>query len=184
MRATRNLSIRSVSMMVMTTVMLGAWFALSVLAQAQSSVPGSSTTSAMTPTGMSPGSPAGTYAFSGFDNVNLFNGNLNFRLPLLAIGGRGTAGYTMMLATSTKKWQVLDTNGQPIQNATDKFTPQWKQWNTLEVGYSPGVTQERKTGVGTVVKKTCDTCVIICNVPRTFFPNRVCRSSRRICRSY
>jgi hypothetical protein len=68
---------------------------------AQSSVSGSSTTSAMTPTGMSPGSPAGTYALSGFDNVNLFNGNLNFRLPLMTIGGRGSSGYTMMLATST-----------------------------------------------------------------------------------
>src|SRR5438105_9860461 len=138
-------------------------------AVAQSSVPTSSTTSAMTPQGMSPGSPAGSYALSGFDNVNLFNGDLNFRLPLLTIGGRGTAGYTMTLAADTKKWQVrtepgLDTNGRPIsEGSTDKFTPQWKQWNTLQVGYGPGVMQGRKTGVGTVVTRTCDTCPIICN---------------------
>jgi RHS repeat-associated protein len=50
-----------------------------------------------TPTGLASGAPAGSYALSGFENVNLFNGNLNFSLPLLKIGGRGSAGYTMML---------------------------------------------------------------------------------------
>jgi RHS repeat-associated protein len=142
-------------------------------ARAQSNNPSSSTTSAMTPAGMSPGSPAGTYALSGFDNVNLFNGNLNFRLPLLTIGGRGAAGYTMTLAASTKKWQVkTDTvlsgfctpdwdidpdSGIPIEKLHcgtvengDRFIPQWKQWNTVQVGYGPGVIQGRKTGVGTV----------------------------------
>src|SRR2546423_1777739 len=74
-------------------------------AAAQSSVPTSTTPPAMPPQGMGPGSPAGSYALSGFDNVNLLNGNLNFRLPLLTIGGRGTAGYTMTLATNTKTWQ-------------------------------------------------------------------------------
>lgn len=34
----------------------------------------------------SAGSPAGSYALSEFDNVNLFNGALNFNLPLLKIG--------------------------------------------------------------------------------------------------
>src|SRR6266851_5790441 len=41
-----------------------------------------------TPLAMTPGAPAGSYALSGFDNVNLYNGNLNFSLPLLKIGGR------------------------------------------------------------------------------------------------
>jgi RHS repeat-associated protein len=153
---------------------------------AQSTNPASSTTSARTSAGMSPGSPAGTYSLSGFDDVNLFNGNMNFRLPLLAVGGRGSAGYTMTLATSAKKWQVktdpvlsglclphfdidLET-GAPVEKIFcrqvdngDSFTPQWKQWNTLQVGYGPGVMQGRKIGVGTVVKKTCDTCPVICN---------------------
>jgi RHS repeat-associated protein len=125
------------------------------------------TTAAMTPQGMKPGSPAGAYALSGFDTINLFNGNLNFRMPLLKIGGRGSAGYTMMLAVSTKKWQVrnepgLDTNGDGGPGIADKFTPEWKQWNTLNVGYGPGVMQGRKTGSGTYVKKTCDTCPVLC----------------------
>lgn len=50
------------------------------------------TTSAVdgtTPLGISRGAPAGSYGLSGFDSVNLYNGNLNFRLPLLQIGGRG-----------------------------------------------------------------------------------------------
>src|SRR5882724_8010527 len=58
------------------------------------------------PSGVSPGSPAGSYALSGFENVNLFNGNLNFRLPLLGISGRGSAGYSMTLALNLKSWHV------------------------------------------------------------------------------
>jgi hypothetical protein len=137
------------------------------VAPAQSADPASSTTSAMTPTGMSPGSPAGSYPLTGFDDVNLFNGNLSFRLPLLSVGGRGSAGYTMTLATSAKKWQVRTEPGQDTNGGagpiSDRFTPQWKQWNTLQVGYGPGVMQGRKTGVKTVVRRTCDTCPVICN---------------------
>src|SRR5882672_3742768 len=40
------------------------------------------------PSGLKPGSPAGSYE-SSMDTVNLFNGNLNFRIPLLTVGGRG-----------------------------------------------------------------------------------------------
>ena len=41
-----------------------------------------SATDGTTPLGMTPGAPAGSYALSGFDNVNLYNGHLNFSLPL------------------------------------------------------------------------------------------------------
>ncbi|HEY3104510.1 MAG TPA: hypothetical protein VGJ69_13035, partial [Pyrinomonadaceae bacterium] len=44
-----------------------------------------------TPAGLTPGAPAGSYGLSGFDNINLYNGNMNFRLPLISIGGRGAA---------------------------------------------------------------------------------------------
>ena len=36
-----------------------------------------------TPPGQAPGAPAGSYPLSGFDNVNLFNGHLNFSFPSL-----------------------------------------------------------------------------------------------------
>ena len=42
-------------------------------AQAQEQV-----TDGTTPVGLKPGAPAGSYALSDFENVNLFNGNLNF----------------------------------------------------------------------------------------------------------
>src|SRR5262245_9538615 len=62
-------------------------------------------TDGYTPTGLAPGSPAGSYPLSGFDNINLFSGKLNFRLPLLTVGGRGTAGYTITLPIE-KNWYV------------------------------------------------------------------------------
>jgi hypothetical protein len=56
-----------------------------------------SVTDGYTPTGAAPGAPAGSYVLSGLDNINFFNGHLNFRIPLLNIGGRGVARYTMTL---------------------------------------------------------------------------------------
>jgi hypothetical protein len=50
-----------------------------------------------TPSGLQPGAPAGAFALSGFDNINLYNGSINFRLPILQIGGRGSAGYVVNL---------------------------------------------------------------------------------------
>lgn len=64
-----------------------------------------SPTDGSTPSGLTPGSPAGSYALSDFDTVNLYNGSLNFRLPLLKIGGRGGAGYPVTLHVE-KKWTV------------------------------------------------------------------------------
>jgi RHS repeat-associated protein len=56
---------------------------------------GISATDALTPKGLEPGSPAGSYALSGLDTVNLYNGHLNFSVPLLQVGSRGESGYTM-----------------------------------------------------------------------------------------
>jgi hypothetical protein len=64
-----------------------------------------SPTDGHTPLGLEAGAPAGSYALSGFDNINLFNGNLNFRMPLLHIGGRGSAQMTVMLPLELK-WSV------------------------------------------------------------------------------
>lgn len=50
-----------------------------------------SATDGSTPLGLQPGAPAGSYALSGFDNVNLYNGNLSFQLSLLGVSGRGGA---------------------------------------------------------------------------------------------
>ena len=62
-----------------------------------------SNTDGATPAGLSPGAPAGSYSLTGFENVNLYNGNLNVSLPLLSVGGRGSAGYTVTLSIE-QKW--------------------------------------------------------------------------------
>src|SRR5262245_22395773 len=85
------------------------WFAVVILlmlsmevARAQITT---SVTDGSTPPGLAPGAPAGSYALSGFDNINPYNGNLSFRLPLMQVGGRGTAGYTMMLPVE-RHWRI------------------------------------------------------------------------------
>ena len=62
-------------------------------------------TDGTTPLGLTPGSPSGSYALSDFDVVNLYNGSLNFRLPIYQIAGRGGAGYAITLQVQ-KKWTV------------------------------------------------------------------------------
>ena len=69
-----------------------------------------------TPAGLQAGSPTGSFPLSDFDVVNPYNGNLNFSLPLLKAGGRGSTGYALTQAISTQ-WTVTYTradigNGQ------------------------------------------------------------------------
>src|SRR5262245_33489898 len=90
----------------------------------------SSATDMKTPAALTPGAPAGSYALSDFDNVNLYNGNLNFRLPLVSVGGRGAAGYTIMLALNSKRWRVRYTS--TTVNNEEQFrtwTPTTSHWN-------------------------------------------------------
>src|SRR6266436_2343156 len=95
-----------------------------------------SATDGMTPSGLSPGAAAGSYGLSGFDNVNLYNGNLNFSMPLLGIGGRGGAQTQTRLTLDSVHWVVEG-------NDTDGYTlnPNW--WEGIRPGYGPGVLQAR-----------------------------------------
>src|SRR5262245_51147046 len=88
-----------------------------------------------TPLALTPGAPAGAFALSGFDTVNLYNGNLNFRLPLLTISGRGEAESGLTLAIE-RRWR--------IRKKTQPEGPTWywveeNPWSTVEPGYGPGV---------------------------------------------
>lgn len=120
--------------------------ALLWLLAATASAQMTSATDKMTPSGLAPGSPAGSYALSGFDNINLFNGNLNFRLPLVTMGGRGEASFTMMLALNDKNWRVKREQSHTNEPVTT-YIPTPNPWNGLEVGYGPGVLQGRQSGV-------------------------------------
>jgi RHS repeat-associated protein len=100
-----------------------------------------SVTDGSTPLALSPGAPAGSYSLSGFDNVNLYNGSLNFSLPLLKVGSRGEAGYTITLPIE-QHWTVKHT-GNPELGALHDF-PQYNSWNGMLPGYSPGTLQGRQ----------------------------------------
>ncbi len=111
-----------------------------------------SATDGTTPPGMTPGAPAGSYALSGFENVNLYNGHLNFSLPLLRVGGRGSAGHAITLPIE-RHWRVahaqVPTNcGQGGCTGTpeDKYYPTDTDWAGLSPGYGPGVMQSRYAG--------------------------------------
>ena len=82
-----------------------------------------SKTDGFTPLALTPGLPAGSYPLSGFENVNLFNGSLNFHLPLFAAGGRGGATHVGMLAIE-QHWRVtrFDTGGSTFQ---------WASWGSV-----------------------------------------------------
>jgi hypothetical protein len=54
------------------------------------------------------GRPAGSYQLSDFDNVNLFNGNLNFTLPLTSAGGRGDISIPISF-TAERRWELQTT---------------------------------------------------------------------------
>src|ERR1051325_658524 len=80
----------------------------------------------LTPIGLKAGAPAGSYSLSGAENINLYNGNLDFRLPLLQMGGRGSAGHTIILALNTKGWIVKSASTE----TTHTYTPSHSTWGS------------------------------------------------------
>ncbi len=95
-----------------------------------------------TPIGLAPGSPAGSYSLSGFDTINLFNGNLNFNLPLLGVAGRGEAQTSVNLAINFK-WMLKSYVGP---NGDNIYYPEGGWW-TPENGYGPGLMVGRYGGL-------------------------------------
>src|SRR6266852_9201627 len=104
-------------------------------------------TDGTTPLGLAPGSPSGSYALNGFDNINLFNGNMNVTLPMLHIGGRSGAQTTMSLGLNTKHWHTESYYDSANDNTIYYPDPNW--WSTLMPGYGPGVLQSRSAGIAT-----------------------------------
>src|SRR5262249_22183540 len=104
-----------------------------------------------TPPALTPGSPAGSYPLSGFDNVNLFNGKASVAIPMMEVGARGEARYTMT-TTVDRTWEVstidncdLDLNGNKVCHeatvvddaaTTHSFAP----------GLTPGIMWSRASG--------------------------------------
>src|SRR5258708_32685605 len=99
-------------------------------------------TDSNTPPGIAAGEPAGAYALSGFDTVNLFSGNLNFHLPLYTVKGRGEARYTMVLPVE-RRWNIqaqLGNDGNPSGHyfALTNLSPRTHWWSaTVPPLYTP-----------------------------------------------
>jgi YD repeat-containing protein len=122
-------------------LLIACVFSFAVAAQTRSATDGS------TPLGLQPGSPAGSYALSGFDNVNLYNGNLSFQLSLLGVAGRGEAQMPVMLPISGK-WRVSDVAiPQPNGTFTHRYLPLQSWWENNERKYSPGTMAGRQAGL-------------------------------------
>src|SRR6266498_498534 len=120
---------------------------LSVSLFANSQAQTTSTTDGSTPLGLAPGAPAGSYALSGFYNVNL-----NFRLPLMHINGRGGTGYTMLLPIE-RRWTVT----QDVIPEVGVFNyPEDNWWSDdVKPGYGLGVMHRRLGGSGAVARLIC-----------------------------
>jgi RHS repeat-associated protein len=56
--------------------------------------------------GIAPGSPIGSAALSEVEHINIHNGHVNVNVPLLTIGGRGDASYTMTYQITDSTWTV------------------------------------------------------------------------------
>jgi RHS repeat-associated protein len=104
-----------------------------------------SSTDGSTPSNLTPGAPAGSYELDGFSTVNLFNGNLNFHLPLADVLGRGSAQAALMLPIDMR-WrtgQYTYTTGTGYPVTITYATYNW--WNSINPGYGPGIIQGRST---------------------------------------
>lgn len=101
-------------------------------------------TDSATPLGIAPGTPAGSYALGGFETINPFNGNFNFRLPLSKVGGRGSVGYTVTVPFDFR-WTV-----RHQRHINDTFTevPATNWWGGIYDPYGPGTLQGRQVNDG------------------------------------
>ena len=97
-----------------------------------------------TPPAVAPGSPASSYALSGLDQVNLFNGYLNVQIPLYSITGRGEAGKTITLGVNSQ-WTVNEL-GSPAHAPTSNWLGY--TYGTVSVGLATDVTGCGPGGAG------------------------------------
>jgi RHS repeat-associated protein len=147
-------SVPFVSAARMSLALLTASVLLAATAVAQTNTQGA------TPPSLAPGAPAGSYQLTGFESINLYNGNLNFSLPLIKIKGRGDAGMASCLKIDSVKWNVEEIGGGESETWPGKvgnyasifgggspggegYMVHDDWWGGIEPGYGPGVLQGR-----------------------------------------
>ncbi len=114
-------------------------------------------TDGYTPVAMKPGSPAGSYNLSGIDDVSLYTGKANIRIPLLKVGGRGRAGYTIVLPLQ-RLWRmekVQSGSSAPAEyTALPPAAPNMVLWGNVPL-FSPGALFQRTAPGALYVCSTC-----------------------------
>jgi RHS repeat-associated protein len=153
-RNSLQLNIRKQFTVLLRLLALGCCIGSPIIVRAQQPPYYQPSAAAYTPLTEQPGAPAGSYPLSGFDNVNLFNGHMNFQLPLMQIGGRGRAGYTMTLSLE-RQWQVrtiaiptCNQSGCTYYESNYNYTAYPSSWNSLRPGLGPGILLARQSGIG------------------------------------
>ncbi|HPT28804.1 MAG TPA: hypothetical protein PLZ95_20450, partial [Bryobacteraceae bacterium] len=63
-------------------------------------------TDGLIPPAVAPGAPLSAKQVSDVEHINLYNGNLSVAIPILSVGGRGEAGYTMLARVDAAPWTV------------------------------------------------------------------------------
>jgi RHS repeat-associated protein len=104
-----------------------------------------------TPPALAPGQPAGSYALTGFETVSLFNGGLNFHLPLLSMKGRGSAGVSVGLS-SQPQW-VMELIPPGVSNSNTAYSALDARFTSFlgtTPNYSPGTLTWRAQGLNPV----------------------------------
>lgn len=79
---------------------------------------------------VAPGSPASSYALSGLDHINYYNGLLNTDVPVLTMGGRGSASRTITIPIQ-RQWSVENLGG-------GNYAPESPNWPILSGLYTSG----------------------------------------------
>src|SRR5579875_1895374 len=118
-------------------LMAAAGIGAAWLAQAQSTT--TSITDASTPAAVAAGIPSSSYALSNIDTVDPYTGSVNIHIPLYQVGGRGEAGYTIMLLLE-QKWQTV-THTQATTTQNYSVYPQPGAVNNAMSYYLPTVVE-------------------------------------------
>jgi RHS repeat-associated protein len=110
------------------------------------------------PAALTPGAPSGSYKIGDFEQINLLSGHLNVALPLMSIGGRGQAGYTMMAQIGTPTWAVQTMSFHDVDiTAVTGYADYFAQSASIAVdlqpyypGYGPGVVAIKRAAIDPV----------------------------------
>jgi YD repeat-containing protein len=111
--------------------------------------------SGFTPPAVAPGSPAGSFALSGFDTINPATRSLNVSLTLRTVQGRGSVSIPLALNLGLQ-WNIISTPAcaqvePPHGCVAWKFTfaPTSNWWNSgsgISTSYLPGLVKLRLAG--------------------------------------